>query len=616
MGTDDRHDADGRDRAPITRRKLLATSAIGAASLAGCQDGGSGGDGADGGDGTTTAEETTTAGEETTTTTAEEMEVQDAELVAETWNVPANTQYNSYNAKLYAGRQGGILFEKLAFYSPDENDFIPLLASEWTVDGETMTITVDDAYTWHNGDPLTGPDVATKLKLDRYTGTRISDFVSGVRASNDSTVELDLKGQFNEKVLGIAVLNTRVETKRDLGKYEDLVTRLDDAGSEDERNAVLSELVEWDRSDPTGTGPFSFVEKNQQEAILERYPDHPVADETNYKRYRFVPVSSNQDVWQNLIGGQQDATPYMNLPKRILDQMPDIKELPRPIGATRALFYNHEHPVFSDRRARKAIAYAIDLGPAGKNGYGQVNVPLDGPPVGFHPSVMDQWIDDSSQYISYEQDQERATTLLQNAGLSKENGKWVTGDGSGIEVEIPVPAGQDDTVAIFQTIAGQLKQFGFNAKVATMEGTAYTNTIVTQGDFETLAGAPWAFTQNPHPYFWFNAMFNIHPLGYPTKVEIPPVGKPDGSPKMFDVSELMTQLISAKSTEAAVEPVRKLAWVVNYDLPILPAAARNAQAAIRKTKFEVPALDEPVMNIPSPVHVLPHLGRLTYKPSQ
>jgi peptide/nickel transport system substrate-binding protein len=616
MGTNDRHDADGRDGGRITRRELLATSAIGAASLAGCQTGDGGDGGGDGNGGNTTTTTTTTTEETTTTTTEDGGEVYDAELVAETWNVPSDTQYNSYNAKLYAGRQGGILFEKLAFYSPDRNDFIPLLASEWSVDGTTMTVTVDDAYTWHNGDPFTAADVATKLKLDRYTGTRIADFVDAVRAPDDSTVELDLTGQLNETVVGMVVLPTRIETKRDLGNYEDYVTRLDDATSEDERNAVLSELVEWTRDDPIGTGPFSFVEKNQQEAILERYPDHPVADKTNYQRYRFVPVSSNQQVWQNLIGGQQDATPYMNLPKRILDQMPDIKELPRPIGATRALFFNHEHPVFSDRRARKAIAYAINLDLAGENGYGHVNVPLDGPPVGFHPSVMDQWIDDVSQYISYEQDQERAATLLRNAGLSKEGGNWVGSGGNAVEVEIPAPAGQDDTVAIFQTIAQQLNQFGFNASIATMEGTAYTSQIVTQGNFDTLAAAPWAFTQNPHPYLWFNTIFNTHPLDYPTEVEIPPVGEPDGSPQAFNIDELMMQLISASSTQAAIEPVRKLAWVVNHDLPLLPAAARNAQAAIRKTKFKVPSLDRPVMNIPSPVHVLPHLGRLTYKPSE
>lgn len=608
-----RNDSPGPNR----RQLLRATGAAGVVGLAGCAGGGDGADG-DGGDGGGTGNESDDSGDgdgETETTT-ESGDPVDPTFTAAMWTNPTSAQYNSYNQKNYPGLVALILYDQLARYDRVSQEFVPLALSEWDIDLDAMTVTLTlvDGYTWHDGTPLRAKDLHGMILLDMLTNAPYTEHFESASVVDDRTVEASLAVKVNPDILKFQMLSNRLDVH--YKTYEDLITQADEATSESERTAVQEKLVERKLDEPMGNGPFKYESAGEQRTLLSKHEGYHTAESLNFPNYEFRFLSGNQKNWQAMKSGVTDGTTFF-APTDVAQGFPDsVVHTLHPSFWGFGIGFKHTDPVFGDVRVRKAVAYAIDRSVVAENSGGKTKVPVGIPtgiPGNFSETATD-WLGDSKDaFEEYPQNREKASELMREAGYSKESGNWVHEDGSAVKAPLAAPAGWSDWVTAAQTSVSHLKQFGFKANMQTISSQNFYSKIYTDGDFR-IASMGWG-AGRPYPYFGFRSAFArdaaVKSQEYPAEVTVPPLGKPDGEPRTAKPREKV-EALAAKPGQAD-RLIKELAWVFNRDLPLLPVQEKLSNAWTTKDDWEIPPKDSDAMKLNAPYWWLPRVGKLQAK---
>ena len=233
---------------------------------------------------------------------------------------------------------------------------VPQLAESWqAVDQTTWEFKLRKGVKFHNGDDFTAKDV--KFTMDRVTKEGALDGrtsprktllgrISKVKIINEFTVHI-----ITDKPWPILPL---MLTLQEIVPSE----YMQRVGSQEFENA------------PVGTGPFKFVEKKKDGAlILKRFegyyggsPENPPVQVAPLTHLIFKTVTDQAFRTAMLKKGQADIitnVPLEAIP--LLDMLPGIKIMGQP--ATRSYFadLNCKKPPFHDPRARVAANYAMDM---------------------------------------------------------------------------------------------------------------------------------------------------------------------------------------------------------------------------------------------------------------
>lgn len=590
-----------------SRRRFLTKAGATAltVSVAGC----SAGD--DGTDDTTTEDSPGSGDGTTTTTTADESgtEVLDKAFVGNTFTEPKNYQWNPYGQN-FPGYPSNVVFDVLAKYIPPENGFTPVIASDWAVDGKTFSITVEEGRTWHDGSPITAEDVATRLKLDYYLQFPLSNFATGISTAGDRTVEVALEQGFNPEILHHTVLPVQLTTPH--SAFEDQVEKLESASTDSERDSARQEVLDYTLPEPTGNGPFQLENQGTNTATFTRYPEYPTADSINFERVEFKWLPSNQKVWAAVKSGGIDGQGAF-MPPKVREGMPDHFQMtPVPAHGGMGVAIQHSHPHLGKRRVRQALQHVLDTKAVTENVDPLLKTPID-LVSGLPPAQNDRWLSDVRESFTVYDSPERAAELLESAGYAKESGTWTDESGEPLKFTFKAPAPYSDWVTAAQATTSQWKQFGVDVTFTTVEASAWV-TDLGDGNFEA-ASAWWG--SNPYPYSNLDRILTGQTMhdarNYPTEVEVPPVGKPDGGRQTVNVDERVTELSRAPDREAAKPIVQELAWVVNQTLPVIPVQSKSASYFVTTDEWEFPPLDSPAMNTAVPAYWPLHLGKMQAK---
>ncbi|MDS0300150.1 ABC transporter substrate-binding protein [Halogeometricum sp. S1BR25-6] len=462
----------------------------------------------------------------------------DERLTLAQWAVPKDSQYNTWNAKNFAEPRR-TLFDRFMNYNLKTQEYSGYLVSEWELNGDTLSMTVREGQTWHDGTPVTATDVVNQIKLDIYNGGSLGRFVAPddegavadrVTAVDERTAELTLATQVNEDIL-LAYLQPKYLVAHE-ETYGEFVTRLDEAGSADERSTVLGELTSLAVSEPVGSGPFEFENADTQRTLVSKFEDHPDAGNINFPEVEYLYKPSNQSRWNSLINEETDGSATLFVPSNKLNQLPDSVQtslIPRHWGM--GLVFNHEEEPVSDPRVRKALAHVINReavamnSGAGTNSKIAVTYPT-GLTSEFSGQVEGTWLDGvTDQFQTYGRgasQTEKAASLLEEAGYRKQGGTWGK-DGQALRIPIKGPSGFSDWVAGAQTAVSQLDQFGIEAEPVMKDNSAYWGQDYVNGNFVVgLQG--WASYDNSHPYFHYKFMYDSSDSGYwnvPSELDAP-----------------------------------------------------------------------------------------------
>ena len=283
------------------------------------------------------------------------------------------------------------------------------LAKDWTLDGQTVTLTLKEGVTFHNDEEVTGEDIRATVRRftdseydyflgdnrSGYAGVTFGDWIDTIDIPSDYEVRFNLSQRYAPFLRNLAMFAAAILSK----------AQIEDQGSNPDAQAELG-------VDPKGTGPFVFEELDganeriQFSAYDDYWGDGPNVDELIIKT-----IKDNQTRAQDLINGDSHITD--NLGAQSIEQIEgsDSASIKRKDGINVGYmaFNQSRKEAFRKPKVRRAVSYAVDTKAIVDSIYQGQAAQADQP---LPPDVLGH----SDDLDPYEKDAEKAQTLLEEAG--------------------------------------------------------------------------------------------------------------------------------------------------------------------------------------------------------
>jgi peptide/nickel transport system substrate-binding protein len=546
--------------APLSRRDLLAAGGVAAAGLvAGCSGGG--------GEAFVTVEE----------------------------NSPENVNYNRFDDTYFPGQSAELIFgsfyRSTAGQDTEGDGVLPGLmkveAGPWeNVSGTPELVIEDDEFvlpmfedrTWHDGDPVTARDVVTLMELERLRDANMWEPLESVEVVDDYAVRIETVPDVLEPLVIDRVITTNMSVKHDVFAQFLPEKPIEDMETQERRNAVR-ELVQFQYNEPdqvVGWGPWELSERGSTELTLTLVEDHPRADEFDFETIRSQWFSASEALQQHFITGEIDG--LHETPTSIVGgEIPEAYEpYPYDTRVGMGLAFNYDHEWFSQRAIRQAFAFALDRGRMVENsGYDTEWVEAHEFDTGFlvGRDLHEEYFgaDFLDELTTYGTDRDRAATLLEGAGWSREDGTWYDSNDEAATLEIKISQTPGPWSNMVENAAQQLSAFGIDTTPTAQNVQIYYGVTMPTPTYE-MAG--WIVGEGrPMPYIplltlWEGSEAVDVTHNHPDEVEVPwPPGDPEGDLQTVNYTEKLSELARTPLAESQ-ERFQELVWTYNQWLPV------------------------------------------------
>ncbi|SFR70021.1 ABC transporter substrate-binding protein [Halogeometricum limi] len=296
------------------------------------------------------------------------------------------------------------VYDQLIMFEPGQTTLREGLATEWNLEGTTVTLTLREGVTFHNGDDFTADDfIAT---FNRFTNPDYEYYPGDSYVSAYGPFTL---GNWIDSVSKDGDYSLTIELNQ---KYAPFLRNLAMFASSVLSQQAIQELGQELAQNPVGTGPFQFEnwDTSNQRIRLSANGDYwgeaPQVDEVV-----FSAVGSNTTRAQTLDSGGADIIDGIGAQASKIVQDSSNAELVQQAGINVGYmaFNMAKVEAFRETKVRQAISHAIDTQALVENIFKgiaeQASQPIPSNVFGFN--------DDLSPY---EQNLERAQTLLDEAG--------------------------------------------------------------------------------------------------------------------------------------------------------------------------------------------------------
>lgn len=345
------------------------------------------------------------------------------------------------------------IYDRLIDRSPVDFTLQPSIAKDWSVseDGLTATLNLQEGVTFHDGSTLTSEDVVFSIEQAKDpAASRTSALLSAVesvQATDPSTVVLTLSKP------DIEIFNT----------LEDVFVAPADPNAD--HNAA-----------PVGSGPFTFVSwRPNDQVVLEKNDAYWREARPYLDKVTFKVIPDQSTALLQLQSGQVDMVAEVSYAQ--IDQVADsgaALEVPRDEtpGGYYEIFVNTRQQLWSDKRVRQALSYAID-----RQGVTEVLPGIFTPASNPVPSSRENFSDDAPSYD--EQDIDKAKQLLADAGHPN-------GIDAG-EMYVYNDAGSDYPV-LAQMIQDSAAKAGIKIKIRSVDIATWADTVLAKQEYGIALG--------------------------------------------------------------------------------------------------------------------------------
>jgi peptide/nickel transport system substrate-binding protein len=374
----------------------------------------------------------------------------------------------------------GMVYNGLVKYDKDMN-IVGDLAESWDITAKGLVITfhLRKGVKWHDGQPFTAADVlyTYQVTVDPKTPTAYAEDFRAVKkaeALDDYTFRVTYDKPFapaliswSSSILPRHLLSGKDITKSPLARH------------------------------PIGTGPYKFKEwVAGQKIVLVSNPDYfegrPYIDG---QITRIIPDTATMFLElraQNL--GMMGLTPLQytrqtenNLFKNNFNKYRYLSFAYTYLG------YNLKNPLFTDKRVRQAISYAINKDEI----ISGVLLGLGKPATG--PYKHGTWAYNDKVKI-YNYSPQKASELLREAGWTKLNSDGVLEkDGKPFVFEIVTNQGNDTRQKCAEIIQRQLAEVGITVKIRILEWSAFVTNFINKRRFDAVI-LGWTIPLDPDAY--------------------------------------------------------------------------------------------------------------------
>ena len=501
----------------------------------------------------------------------------------------------------------------------DAGEYVPQLASEWSVseDGLTWTMTIRDDVTFHDGEPLTSEDVRYSMQLYQdtpafpYLPSYVEPFET-IEATDPTTVTLTVAepiANFEASMAFVFVLPKHI--------WEPALAALECPEASQaptasgEATPPPCGAVGFRNEEMIGSGPFKLREASQGEFVIldanTEYWDTPANvdgvifqvienDDARVTALTATPpqVDAILDVPTTAIPGMQNAE---NVTVHIADvaaggSLTDIifnvtEDENCPTAETSATETDgvcSGHPALKDLEVRKALAHAIEkeqLITVATGGTGSPGLSLVPPGLGdFFASEIED----------YAFDVDLANQLLDDAGYEDTNGDGVREclpdqDCDDLTFRFNYPSDSTSGARESDLIQGMWEQVGVAIEIQPLDPQgALTAACCPAFDFDVIM---WGWGSDPDPAFL---------LGVALCSEIP-----SGFSESGYCNPVYDDLYDAQATErdrdARVEIIHEMQQILMDDLPYIVPYYYPTIGAWRTDTFTGWLEDDPTLGL-------------------
>lgn len=524
--------------------------------------------------------------------------------------------------------------------------WIPFVAENWSLDGNTFTIEMHDGFKWHNGNPVTAEDYKLQYEISDYMGfgkhSAPLDVLDGYpEPTGEYTLEMSLKEEMSEA--SFVPQNFGEPLWYEPEFFTPFVEKFRDASGESAMTEVRKEVSETALDKPVGFGPLKFVSLDSQKTVLEYYDEFPFeyvqqkfSERTglditgngrpNFNTVHVKNIPSSNKMTQEVMSGNVDSG---QSPLVSENQLPDgMNIVQQPVLHGSGFIFNMYDwgetpgdPMFRKLDVRKAFAYAINRQAAGVQlGLGSKDTVTDDTMTGLLQAQESEWLDDSfmGQMIPYEHDLDKAAEHLEKAGLTKEDGTWYKPNGDKFTVRMGSGACVTNYVNAFSVLQSNLKELGIDAKVINGECSTFFSKDDNDNGVD-ITTAEWGGAQQ-HPYFAFDWMYRRDYVRQENSekrdgflpgdetLEVPPIGEPDGETSTIDPAAKVAELGATTEKAEQKEIIKELAWATNYAVPKITCNENFVVGALNGNGWKVPEPDSLASSIHPFYSMIHHLG--------
>jgi len=356
-------------------------------------------------------------------------------------------------------------------------NLVPGLATAWErVSPEAWKFTLREGVTFHDGTPLDA--AAVKNSLERVSA--LLPYANDLLGIESMTVKGPLELEVVTKEPFAALPN----------QLTDAITVVYAPSSFDAEGKFVK---------PVGTGPWRFVEYIKQDrTIVERF-DGYWGDKPALARveYRFIPDHNARTI--ALEAGEIDFADNL-LPADVerLRADEDFKVYAEPAsGIFYGAFNTAGDTPLKDVRVRQAVNHLVDrsiIVDGALDGIGKPAWTFFGPQFSWAPKVE-----------PYSLDVDKAAKLLEDAGYSKNDGKWEK-DGKQLTLRILSYTSRTEMATITEALAALLNQQGIatDVQMFTWEGML---DLVRPGKYD-ISVVFWTPEMTGHPDLHLKSQFH------------------------------------------------------------------------------------------------------------
>jgi peptide/nickel transport system substrate-binding protein len=374
----------------------------------------------------------------------------------------------------------GMVYNGLVKYDKDMN-IVGDLAESWEIsqNGLVITFHLRKGVKWHDGYPFTSADVlyTYQVTIDPKTPTAYAgDFlkVKRVEALNDYTFRVTYAKPFAPALISwsSAILPRHLLSGKDITK---------------------STLARH----PIGTGPYMFKEwvAGQKIALVSNpdyfegqpYIDGRITRIIPDSATMFLELRAQNIAMMGLTPLQYTRQTENNLFKNNFNKYRYLSFAYTYLG------YNLKNPLFTDKRVRQAISYAINKNEIISGVLLNLGKPANGP---YKPGT---WAYNDKIKI-YDYNPKKARELLHEAGWTKLNSEGVLEkDGKPFIFEIVTNQGNETRQKCAEIIQRQLKEIGIIVKIRVLEWSAFVTDFINKRRFDSVI-LGWTIPLDPDAY--------------------------------------------------------------------------------------------------------------------
>ncbi|MBO0810810.1 MAG: hypothetical protein J2P23_02060 [Microlunatus sp.] len=395
---------------------------------------------------------------------------------------------------------------------PGSNPYYPEIAQSWDVGAHSITFHLQPKATWQDNTPLTSKDVLTAFRVAGIDYNSVWAAISKVSAPDDHTVSVDLQtwavpdnvllhllqivivpdseyGQFvpsnADQVLGAywKAYNILHPTTASIAKAS--------GGAAGKVMATNSaKLVKYNPKKLNGSGPYQLQSANVSGILYKKWNGFWDAAKITAPYVQVSPMDTSSEYGALSSGNIELETDnqFSDPQATALNRQGGTGHyvfIPSPVQQV-GLVLNFNHYPFNIKEVRQALEYVIDRHDLVKRDMGGTLVqnPAEETPDGINYFEAKQFLTPAqfAKLNHYKVDTNKAASLLQSAGFTKQNGKWITPKGQPFAFTISEQAGVPYFDEDGLIIAGYLKNFGIDVKVENVDPATYT-TKQEAGDF-------------------------------------------------------------------------------------------------------------------------------------